>query len=78
MKIMADTKLREIRESINATQEQIVRRTRSLSVRTYVRAEDGQRVTYGTAKQILDAVNSLLVESGKPTIGIDDLGLNLY
>ena len=46
------TKLKQIRESLGATQEGVTRRTRSLAVRTYVRAEDGERVTYGTAKQI--------------------------
>jgi|SRR5258707_6421927 hypothetical protein len=72
------TKLKQIRESLGATQEGVTRRTRSLAVRTYVRAEDGERVTYGTAKQILDAVNELLEEQGRPPVTMDDLGLTLY
>lgn len=80
MSSMADatTKLRQIRESLSATQEQVVRRTRSLSVRTYVRAEDGEAVTNRTAVQILDAVNALLSEAGQPQIQLSDLGLTLY
>jgi len=80
MSSMADatTKLKQIRESLSATQEQVVRRTRSLSVRTYVRAEDGEAVTNKTALQILDAVNALLSEAGQPQIQLNDLGLTLY
>jgi len=72
------TKLRRIRENLGATQEGVTRRTRSLAVRTYVRAEDGERVTYGTAMQILDAINELLAERGRPPVTVDDLGLTLY
>jgi hypothetical protein len=72
------TKLRQIRENLGATQEGVTRRTRSLAVRTYVRAEDGERVTYGTAMQILDAINELLAERGRPPVTVDDLGLTLY
>lgn len=74
----ATTKLRQIRESLGATQEQVVRRTRSLSIRTYVRAEDGEAVTNRTATQILDAINQLLKEDNRPEIEIRDLGLTLY
>jgi transcriptional regulator with XRE-family HTH domain len=73
----AATKLREIREDLGVTQEAVARRTR-LGLRTYVRAEDGQRVTYGTAVQILNAINGLLSEAGKPEVGLEDLQLTLY
>ena len=72
------TQLRQIRESLGATQEAVARRTRSLGLRTYIRAESGNRVTYDTATQILEAINSLLTEAGKPTVALDDLGLTLY
>lgn len=70
------TKLRQIRDSLGATQEQVARRT-SLGLRTYVRAEDGNRVTYRTANQILKAINDLLTEAGKPSITMEDLDLRL-
>ena len=72
------TQLRQIRDSIGATQETVARRTRTIGLRTYIRAESGNRVTYDTAMQILEAINSLLAESGKPTVTLEDLGLNLY
>lgn len=75
---MPETRLRAIRESIDATQEQVIRRTRDLSLRTYVRAENGQRITYSSAQQILEAMNSLLTDAKRPTVTIEDLGLNLY
>ncbi len=72
------TQLRQIRESIGATQEMVARRTRKVGLRTYIRAEQGNRVTYDTATQILEAINSLLTETDKPTVSLDDLGLTLY
>lgn len=76
---MADptTSLRQIRESLGVTQETVARRTSSIGLRTYIRAESGNRVTYETAMQILAAINSLLTEAGKPEVKLEDLGLTL-
>jgi hypothetical protein len=35
-------------------------------------------VTYESATQILEAINELLAEAGKPPVTLDQLGLNLY
>ena len=41
-------------------------------------AENGKRVTFDTATQLLEAINSMLEEAGRPRITLDDLGLTLY
>lgn len=78
MEVMADTRLKQIRQSLNATQEQVLRRTRSVSLSTLKNAESGKRITHGNAQQILEAINSLLVEAGRDPVTMDDLGLTLY
>lgn len=77
MKAMTAANLREIRESIGLSQEGLARRTRGLSSRTIRNAETGQRVTFDTAIQILEAINSALSDAGKSTVTLDDLGLTL-
>lgn len=75
----ADTPLRQIREQrAGATREDLVRRTRSVSTGTIRNAEKGKRVTHDTATQILEALNSILVEKGEQPVKLEDLGLNLY
>ena len=71
-------RLKEIRESLGVSQEGLARRTRSITTRTVRNAEDGNRVTYDTATQIVEALNGLLTEAGKPQITLDNLGLTLY
>jgi transcriptional regulator with XRE-family HTH domain len=71
------TSLRQIREGLKVTQEDVARRT-DLGLRTYVRAENGSRITYGTATQILEAINELLAEQSKEPVVMEDLGLALY
>lgn len=78
MKVMADTPLKRIRSELGVSQEGLARRTRSVSTGTVKNAENGKRVTYDTATQILEAINSLLTETRKPTVTLDDLGLTLY
>ena len=78
MKVMADTPLKQIRQDLGVSQEGLARRTRSVSTGTVKNAENGKRVTYDTATQILEAINNLLTEAGKPTVTLDDLGLTLY
>jgi len=72
------TQLRQIRESLGATQEAVTRRTRGISLRTYIRAENGDRVTFDTESQILEAINHLLMEVNRQPVALEDLGLNLY
>jgi predicted transcriptional regulator len=73
------TKLRRMRMSLGVTQEALVKRMRTLRVRSYIRAERGDRkVTHDTAVQILDAINEVRNEQGLPPVTIDDLGLSIY
>ncbi len=71
-------RLKQIRESLGVSQEGLARRTRSITTRTVRNAEDGNRVTNDTATQIVDALNGLLAENGRPEITLNDLGLTLY
>lgn len=77
MRTMAATGLKQIRESLGLSQEGLARRTRSISARTIRNAESGQRVTFETARQILEAINAIHAEVGRTIVTIDDLGLNL-
>lgn len=72
-----ESKFREIRESLYASREDVVRRTKSVSLSTIRNVELGKPVRRDTARQLLEAVNVLLMEAGKPTIDLDDLGLIL-
>lgn len=78
MKVMADTPLKRMRLELGVSQEGIARRTRSVSTGTVKNAESGKRVTYDTATQILEALNELLAEAGRPRVTFDELGLTLY
>jgi transcriptional regulator with XRE-family HTH domain len=79
MQVMAAAnQLKPIRESLGLSQEGVARRTRGLSSLTIKNAEEGNRVTYDTATQILEAINNILSEAGRPTITLDELGLTLY
>lgn len=78
MKAMADTPLKRMRLELGVSQEGIARRTRSVSTGTVKNAESGKRVTYDTATQILEALNELLAEAGRPRVTSDELGLTLY
>jgi DNA-binding transcriptional regulator YiaG len=78
MIVMAETRLKQIRLGLGASQEGVARRTRSVSTGTVKNAENGRRVTFDTATQILEAINSMLEEAGKSKITLDDLGLTLY
>lgn len=78
MQVMTETKLKQVRLELGISQEGLARRTRSVSTGTIKNAENGRRVTYDTATQILEAVNALRAEAGKPPTTLDQLGLNLY
>lgn len=75
---MADTRLRQIRRSLNVSQEGIARRTRSVSTGTVKNAENGRPVKVDTANQLLEAINAILAEHDQETITLEDLGLELY
>lgn len=75
---MADTAMKQLRTQLGVTQEQMIRRTRSVSLSTIKNAESGKRVTYDTANQLVEAFNAILAEQSKPQITLDDLGLTLY
>jgi hypothetical protein len=57
-----ETKFREIRESVYASREDVVRRTKSVSLSTIRNVELGKSVRRDTARQLLEAVNALLSE----------------
>ncbi len=76
--VMADTPLKRIRLELGVSQEGVARRTRSVSTGTVKNAENGRRVAYSNAIQILEAINGLLVEAGRSPMTLEDLGLNLY
>ena len=79
MNVMAaDTPLRQIRESIGASREDLVRKAPRISLATVRNAEKGKGVRYDTALRLLEAVNILLQEAGKDSVKLEDLGLNLY
>jgi predicted transcriptional regulator len=78
MTVMAETELKRIRLELGISQEGLARRTKSVSTGTVKRAENGQNVTYTTATQIHEAVNTLLAEAGKASVSLEDLGLTLY
>lgn len=78
MTVMAETELKRIRLELGISQEGLARRTKSVSTGTVKRAENGQNVTYTTATQIHEAVNTLLAEAGKTPVSLEDLGLALY
>jgi transcriptional regulator with XRE-family HTH domain len=79
LSMVISTKLRQIRESLGVSQDALVRKCRSIPVRTYVRIEQGKSAArYDTAMQILDAINALLAEQGKPEMSLEALDLKLY
>ena len=71
------TRLKQVREELGLSQYAMAKRLRTLNMRTYVRAEQGENVKYSTAVEIRDTVNELLKAAGKPSVTIEDLGLNL-
>jgi DNA-binding XRE family transcriptional regulator len=76
---MADTKLKQIRESLGVTQETVAKRLPTINLRTYIRAEGGKTtVRYATAQEILVVINDLLREAGRDPVTLDDLELKLF
>jgi predicted transcriptional regulator len=76
---VALTKLKQIREDLGVSQEVLVRRTKSVTLRTYSRIESGKSAArHDTATQIFEAVNEIRREAGKPEMNMEDLELRLY
>ncbi len=69
------SQLKQIREGIGLSVEGLARRA-EISSRTVKNAEDGKKVSFDTAVQILKGLNSALSDVGKQSVGLDDLGLS--
>jgi len=76
MLVMSDSALLRLRERLDITREDVVRRSH-VSVATVRNAEKGAKITRRSALQILHAVNSYLRESNQPEVTLDDLGFVL-
>lgn len=78
MQAIAESKFRQIREGLFVSREDVVRRTKSVSLGTIRNAELGRPIRRTNALQLLDAINSLLADSNKPVVSMDELGIRLY
>lgn len=72
MQVMSTSVLVRLREQLDITREDIVRRSH-VSVATVRSAEKGSKITRRSALQILGAVNSHLRERNQPEVALDDL-----
>ena len=72
MQVMNASALLRLRERLDITREDIVRRSH-VSVGTVRNAERGLKITRRSALQILHAVNSYLREGNQPEVTLDDL-----
>jgi hypothetical protein len=75
--VSGTTKFQAVRESIPASREAVIRRTKSLSVGTVRNVESGCAVRKSTALELWRAINSLLEEAGMSAIQLEDLELRL-
>lgn len=71
-----ESALCNLREALDITREDIVRRS-GISVSTVKNAEKGQALRRRSALQILKAVNSFLQEKHKPELTLEDLDLRI-
>ncbi len=72
MQVRSASALLRLRERLDITREDIVRRAR-VSVATVRNAEKGAKITRRSALQILHAVNSHLREGNQPEVTLDEL-----
>lgn len=72
MQAVGDSRLLRLRERLDITREDIVRRS-NVTVGTVRNAEKGLKITRRSALQILQAVNSHLRESNQSEVTLDDL-----
>ena len=76
MQIVAASALLQVRERLDITREDVVRRSH-ISVATVRNAEKGFKITRRSALQILHALNSHLRERNQPEVTLDDLNFVL-
>lgn len=76
MQVMSASALVRLRERLDITREDIVRRS-DVSVATVRNAEKGSKITRRSALQILGAVNSYLRDTHQPEVTLDDLNFVL-
>ncbi len=75
---MERSKLRAFREDIlGVSRDDIVRNSKTLTLSTYRRAENGLAVKYSTAVEIVETFNNILADQKKPPISMADLDINL-
>jgi len=71
-------KLKELRQQIDATQEDVILSGEGkLKGTTYRNAEKGNKVRYSTAATILQAFNQLLANKNILELKLEDLDLSL-
>ena len=76
MQVISTSPLLQLRERLDITREDIVRRA-NVTVGTVRNAEKGLKVTRRSAVQILNAVNSYLRDTKQSEVTLDDLGFTL-
>ncbi len=76
MQAISTSRLVQLRERLDITREDIVRRS-DVTVGTVRNAEKGLKVTRRSALQILSAVNSYLRDTQQQEVMLDDLGFTL-
>src|SRR6266496_5104427 len=76
MQVLSNSPLLRLREQLDITREDIVRRS-NVTVGTVRNAEKGLKVTRRSALQILNAVNSYLRDAGQSEVTLDDLSFPL-
>lgn len=76
MSIVSTSCLLQLRERLDITREDIVRRS-NVTVGTVRNAEKGLKITRRSALQILGAVNSYLRDGKQAEVTLSDLGLVL-
>lgn len=76
MSVISASGLLQLRERLDITREDIVRRS-DVTVGTVRNAEKGLKITKRSALRILSAVNSYLRDSQQAEVTLSDLGLVL-
>jgi transcriptional regulator with XRE-family HTH domain len=76
MQVISTSRLLQLREQLDITREDIVRRS-NVTVGTIRNAEKGLKITRRSALQILNAVNSYLRDRDRAEVSLDDLDLML-
>jgi len=66
------TKLRTMRKKLKVTKDEVADLA-GVTTSAYTRAEGGHPIHYGVAMDIVQAINSLLVEYGQSEVSIEDI-----